>query len=117
MDEPSGRQSYPRRSPVDAMIFALLMRTPLLSLFLIAAVPTAPDNRGSVSGQVVLVAGGTPRADASNAAVWIEGAHRPLGSSPAPAATPTAVPQMRSDQKRFQPRVVVVSKNASVDFP
>jgi plastocyanin len=95
------------------MIFALLMRTPLLSLFLIAAVPTAPENRGSVSGQVVLSAGATARTDASNAVVWIEGAHRPAGSAPAPAA----VPQMRSDQKRFQPRVVVVPKSASVDFP
>ena len=93
------------------MIFALLMRTPLLSLFLIAAVPTAPETRGSVSGQVALVAGGAPRADASNAVVWIEGAHRP------PGAPPAAMPQMRSDQKRFLPRVVVVPKNASVDFP
>ncbi len=92
------------------MIFALLMRTPLLSLFLIAAVPTAPDTRGSVSGQVVLVTGSTPRADASNAVVWIEGAHRPAGSPP-------AIPRMKSEQKRFLPRVVVVPKNASVDFP
>jgi len=111
MDEPSGRQSYPVPISCECYDFALLMRTPLLSLFLIAAVPTVPDTGGSVSGQVVLAAGGTARADASNAVVWIEGAHRPTGSPPVP------VPQMRSDQKRFRPRVIVVPKNASVDFP
>lgn len=83
------------------------MSARLLSLLLLLAAPPS----GSVSGQVHLVAGGGPRTDASNAAVWLEGVRR---SSDLPGA---ARGQMKSDQKRFAPRVVVVPRRASVDFP
>ena len=36
---------------------------------------------------------------------------------PAASSRPRPFPEMRSDQKRFQPRVVAVPKSASVDFP
>ena len=87
------------------------MSARLLSLLLLLAAPTSPVSSGSVSGQVVLVSGGAPRADASNAVVWVEGARR--------AAEPrgAARGQMKSDQKKFTPRVVVVPRTATVDFP
>jgi len=87
------------------------MSARLLSLLLLLAAPTSPVSSGSVSGQVVLVSGGAPRADASNAVVWVEGARR--------AAEPrgAARGQMKSDQKKFAPRVVVVPRTATVDFP
>jgi plastocyanin len=88
------------------------MRFPLLSLLLFA-VPASPDARGSVSGQVSLAAGTADRPDASNAVVWIEGARRGDSSQPAPAASS----RMKSDQKRFSPRVVAVSRAGAVDFP
>ena len=49
---------------------------------------------------------GRPVPDASNAVVWIEGAH---GGGAAPAEG-----QMKSEQKRFTPRVVIVRPNATV---
>jgi plastocyanin len=63
----------------------------------------------TLSGRVVLLDNGTPRGDASNAVVWIEGLRR--GSSSG------AVAEMKSEKKRFNPRVVSVSKNGAIDFP
>ncbi len=96
------------------MIFGLLMRAPLLSLLLAIPAPVLPNAGGIVSGQVTLLSNGAARADASNAVVWLEGVRLPAeasGTSPAPE------PQMKSDQKRFLPRVVVVSRSRSVNFP
>ena len=76
----------------------------LLSLSL-----TAPLAGAVLTGTVSVVEDGKPRADASNAVVWIEGAPR-TGSGPAKA-------DMRQGSKRFQPRVVAVEKNGTVDFP
>jgi plastocyanin len=96
------------------MIFVLLMRAPLLSLLLALPAPIATDTGGIVSGQIRLMADGTARADASNAVVWLEGVHREDGVTPAP---PAREPQMRSDQKRFTPKVVAVRRNDAVNFP
>ena len=96
------------------MIFALLMRAPLLSFLLAVPASILPDAGGSISGQVSLFVKGSPRADASNSVVWLEGVRLPAESAP---AGPAREPQMRSDQKRFQPRVVVVSRSQSVNFP
>ncbi|HTR04394.1 MAG TPA: carboxypeptidase regulatory-like domain-containing protein [Thermoanaerobaculia bacterium] len=63
----------------------------------------------TLSGTVSLVADGQPRSDASNAVVWLEGAPR-TGKGPSKAA-------MKQESKRFQPKVVAVEKNATVDFP
>ena len=92
------------------MILTLLMRLPLLSLLLFA-VPGSPDARGAVSGQVSLVKAGAAQADASNAVVWIEGARREKDAPGPPPIT------MKSDQKRFAPRVVAVSRAGAVAFP
>ena len=59
---------------------------------------------------------GPPRPDASNAVVWLEGVRLPAEAASATAAA-SRDPQMKSDQKRFLPRVVVVSRNRSVSFP
>ena len=96
------------------MIFVLLMRAPLLSFLLAVTVSALPDAGGSVSGRVTLLAGGAARPDASNAVVWLEGVHAPPGATPAPQPRE---PQMRSDQKRFQPRVVAAERNQPVNFP
>jgi plastocyanin len=96
------------------MIFGLRMLAPLLRLLLLASpTPIPPDPGGIVSGQVGLLANGSPRADASNAIVWVEGAH---ASGDATRAA-TRDPEMKSDQKRFNPRVVGVSRNRAVNFP
>ncbi len=64
---------------------------------------------GTVAGSVVLVRDGKELPDVSNTVVWIEGAHGSNGTK--------ATAQMKSASKRFQPRVVAVSKNATVEFP
>ena len=87
------------------------MSARLLSVFLLLAAPTSPEPSGSVSGQAIVSSGGAVRADASNVVVWLEGARR--------AAEPRGAPrgQMKSDQKKFNPRVLVVPRTATVDFP
>ena len=84
---------------------------PLGLLLLLFLSPNPAAASASLSGEVMLVAGQTPRPDASNAVVWLEGAHHPDA-----AANPTRG-QMKSDQKKFRPRVVAVPKSATVDFP
>ena len=69
---------------------------------------SAPAPAGALSGKVVLIQDGKPRADASNAVVWIDRLGRPGGDSRA---------QMKSSSKRFEPRILVVPKNATVEFP
>ncbi|MGE5277644.1 MAG: hypothetical protein ACM3SU_11665 [Acidobacteriota bacterium] len=87
------------------------MSARLLSVFLLLAAPTSPEPSGSVSGQAILSSGGAVRADASNVVVWLAGARR--------AAAPRGAlrGQMKSDQKKFNPRVLVVARTATVDFP
>jgi plastocyanin len=72
----------------------------------------APSGAATLSGNVVLVSGGKPLPDASNVAVWLEGAPR---SGAAPAATKTT--RMQQSSKQFQPKLLVVEKNATIDFP
>jgi plastocyanin len=85
------------------------MITLLLSL-LLAVSPPPPAGGGAVVGRIVLVRSGAELPDASNAVVWIEGAHG--GGGPAPSAG-----SMKSEQKKFAPRVVVVRRDATVQFP
>jgi len=75
----------------------------------LALLPTAPAPGASttVAGKVLLVKGATPRADASNAVVWIVG---PRGGSGGPV-------KMTQESKRFTPRVLVVPRQATVEFP
>jgi len=70
---------------------------------------TAPVGGAVLAGTVSLAANGKPRADASNVVVWLEGAPR-TGSGPAKA-------DMKQESKRFQPKVVAVTKNGTVEFP
>ncbi len=86
-------------------------RNPMIALcfsFLFALIP--PPGGGVVEGRVMLIRAGNPVPDASNAIVWIEGVH----ASGAGAATQG---EMRSEQKRFAPRSIVVRKNGTVQFP
>jgi len=87
------------------------MSTRLLILILLLAAPDTPLGSGSVSGTVTLLSKGAARPDASNAVVWLEGVHQPGD------AAGTARGQMKSDRKKFAPRVLVVSKRAKVEFP
>lgn len=84
------------------------MITLVLSL-LLALFPPPPPGGGTVAGRVVLVRSGVEVSDVSNAVVWIEGAH---GGGPAPTSG-----MMKSEQKKFAPRVVVVRRNSTVQFP
>ena len=81
----------------------------LLTLLLSASAARA----GTVSGKVALVRDGKEQPDASNTVVWIESA-RPAGSSRTPAG---ASGRMKSSSKRFQPRVIAVERDGTVDFP
>jgi len=76
--------------------------------FLLTLLLAPPAPAGTVSGRVVLVQGGKPRSDASNTVVWIEGLGKPGGDARA---------QMKSASKRFEPHILAVPKNATVDFP
>jgi plastocyanin len=84
------------------------MMTFLLAL-LLALLPFPPAG-GTVEGRVMLLRAGAPAPDASNAVVWLEG----LGGGANHARVDG---QMKSEQKRFIPRVVVVRPNATVQFP
>jgi plastocyanin len=84
-----------------------MMRLLFFLLTLLPLSPSAPT--GSVSGRVALIKNGAPLRDASNAVVWIEGLHR-AGEGVSRAA-------MKSEKKKFTPRVVVVSREGLVDFP
>jgi plastocyanin len=81
------------------------------AVFLLLLLPTLAARAGTISGGVVLVKDGKELPDASNAVVWIEGAH---ATTPAPAA---GKGEMKSASKRFQPRVVAVATKTTVEFP
>jgi plastocyanin len=87
------------------------MSARLLTLLMLLSAPDTPAPSGSVSGEVALLAGGAPRADASRVVVWLEELRR--GGD----AAGEVRGQMKSDQKRFAPRVLVVPRSAVVDFP
>jgi plastocyanin len=78
-------------------------------LTLLLALLPSPSAGDVVEGKVVLVRAGSPVPDASNAIVWIEGLHA--------GNRGTAQGEMKSEQKRFAPRVIVVRKSATVQFP
>jgi plastocyanin len=69
----------------------------------------AAGSSASVSGRVQLVKGGVARPDASNAVVWIEGPRRDGG--------PRSALAMTQESKRFTPRVLVVPRQGTVEFP
>src|ERR1022692_521008 len=73
--------------------------------------PTAVAAAGTVTGKVEIVKNGSPVSDASNCVVWLEGLHT---SKSVPRATHV---EMKSQGKKFVPRVVAVEKSSEVDFP
>ena len=77
---------------------------------LLALLSPPPPPGGTVAGRVVLVRSGAEAPDASNAVVWIEGARS--GGGPAPSSG-----TMKSEQKKFTPRIVVIRRNSTVEFP
>ncbi len=81
----------------------------LLFFLLVLLSPSTPAPTGSVSGRVSLTKNGAPQQDASHVVIWIEGAHR--AGEPAPRLT------MKSEKKRFTPRVLAVPLEGAVDFP
>jgi plastocyanin len=90
------------------MIFSANPMIALCLTLLIALLPS-PSAGDVVEGKVVLVRAGSPASDASNAIVWIEGLHA--------GGRGAAQGEMKSEQKRFAPRAIVVRKNATVQFP
>ncbi len=77
---------------------------------LLFALLSPPPPGGTIEGKVVLMRAGVPVQDASNAVVWLDGAS--AGTGPAAARG-----EMRSEQKKFAPRALVVRRNATVQFP
>jgi len=79
-------------------------------VFLLALLfPSTPPPVGTLAGRVTLIKNGAPVPDASNVVVWLEGARR--------SAEGGVRASMKSEKKRFTPRVVVVSRQGLVDFP
>ena len=95
------------------MIFLPIMEKRGFAILLTLLLSASAARAGTVSGRVALVRDGKEQADASNTVVWIEGA-RPGAPSRAPAG---AGGKMKSSSKRFQPRVIAVGKDSTVDFP
>ena len=78
-------------------------------VFLLALLsPSTPPPVGTLAGRVTLIKNGAPVPDASNVVVWLEGARR--------SAEGEVRASMKSEKKRFTPRVVVVSRQGLVDF-
>ncbi len=84
-----------------------LMMIFLISLLFALLSPPPP---GTIEGRVVLMRSGAPAPDASNAVVWLSG--ESVESGPAAARG-----EMRSEQKKFAPRTLVVRTKATVQFP
>jgi plastocyanin len=85
---------------LGALLFVLLSA---------AGGPRAAGSPASLSGRVQLLKGGSPRPDASNAVVWIEGPRRDGGAG--------QLFRMTQESKRFTPRVLVVPRQGTVEFP
>jgi plastocyanin len=89
--------------------------TRLLALVLAFLAPAGPSpaagpgTLGTVAGRVEILRKGIA-SDAANAVVWIE------GLKAAGAARPIRT-EMKSQGKKFVPRVVAVEKSAEIDFP
>lgn len=81
----------------------------LFALFFPGFEPPAAGSAGSISGRVTLSKGNGVRSDASNAIVWIEGPPRSGGGG-----RPLAMVQ---ESKRFAPRVLIVPRSGTVEFP
>src|ERR1700737_1824920 len=79
-------------------------------VFLLALLsPSTPPPMGTLAGRVTLIKNGAPVPDASQVVVWLEGARR--------SAEGGVRASMKSEKKRFTPRVIVVSRQGLVDFP
>ena len=85
-------------------------RAALLALAVLAA--ASPSSGATLEGSVALLAGGKARPDASNVVVWIEGAPRSAASASGAKET-----RMTQSSKRFEPKVLAVAKDSTVDFP
>jgi plastocyanin len=87
---------------------------------LLAFLVTASAAGGTVTGKVTLIKDGKELPDASNVVVWVDGTRRP-SMTPTPAAAKSggepAAGTMKQASKRFQPRVVAIPKNSTVEFP
>lgn len=83
----------------------------LLGALLALFIPVSPATGGTVFGKVTLVKSGAPLSDSSEAVVWIEGLRR---GADAPG---TVRAEMRSQKKKFTPRVIVVPQREAVEFP
>ncbi|MEO8433090.1 MAG: carboxypeptidase regulatory-like domain-containing protein [Acidobacteriota bacterium] len=93
------------------MGFLVVLAVALLARFPLAAAPIpGAAGTGTVSGRLAIVKGGA-NSDASNAVVWIEG----LRAAPS-GAKPVRV-EMKSQGKKFVPRVVAVGRASEVEFP
>jgi plastocyanin len=89
---------------------------------LLAFLVTASAAAGTVTGKITLVKDGKELPDASNVVVWVDGTRKPPTTpTPPPAKSEAgaepAAGTMKQAAKRFQPRVVAVPKNSTVEFP
>jgi plastocyanin len=82
-----------------------------VAAFLLPLLLLSPPPSGTVSGRITLLKNGVARADASHVAVWLEGVRVQDRAAGAVRG------QMQSAKKTFTPRVVVVPREAGVEFP
>jgi plastocyanin len=91
-----------------------LLITAIASALLSAPATAAPGRTatGEVQGQVTILRDGKPRAEHSNAVVYLEG----VPGAPERAAAPSPA-VIRQKDKQFTPSLTVVQSGATVDFP
>ncbi len=76
-----------------------------------AVAAAAPAGGGSITGKVSIVKAGSPLPEAANAVVWIEGLRSQASAARASHA------EMKSQGKKFVPRVISVPRAGEVQFP
>lgn len=85
----------------------------LVPALLVAGALLPRTAQGAVlSGTVAIADTSGPRSDRKNVVVWLEGPGAKTAKRPAGAK-----PQMRSESKKFQPGVLVVTVGTEVNFP
>ncbi len=97
-----------------------ITRTPVLTvaaaalgaaaLVLFVARPVVPAPPGAVGGKVTVIADGSPKSDASNIVVYLEG----IAADVQPLS---AVPEIHQRDQQFAPDLTVVTRGSTIAFP
>lgn len=93
-----------------APVLTIAAATAGAAFVLLVARPGIPAPPGAVGGKVTVIADGSPKDDASNVVVYLEG----IAADPQPLPT---TPQIHQRDQRFMPEVTVVTRGSTIAFP